>query len=292
MRDASTWSMHLEGNQVDQAAMERVRSSLSSSARLPADLAPDDAIAAVMCALVDRLTAGETHHLFEALPGSLRSLFATCVRHRIGQPTTKLDHVDFLERVAEHLAVTPAHAEIICEAVFDSVRNELPDKLVGNIAHQLPRGLQELWLSGRRIEAMPVEATLSAEEARRAVEEEIAERTRLPEGVTSCDAFSAVMCTLAQRVSGGEARELLLGLPATMRGLVERCARHRSEESDVFGREELLRRVAIHLRTEPAGAEPIVCAVFGAVKRVLPGKATFDIGSQLPVDLRELWEGA
>ena len=284
--------MHVERNQADQAATERVRSSVSSSARLPADLAPDDVIAAVMCTLVDRLTAGETHYLFEALPASLRPLFATCVRHRVGQPTLKLDHVDFLERVAEHLAVTPAHAEIICEAVFDAVRNELPDKLVGDIAHQLPRGLQELWLTGRRVEPLPVEATLSAGDARRAVEDEIAEETELPEGVTSSDAFSAVMCTVAQRISGGEARELLLGLPATLRGLVERCALHRAEESEVFGGEELGRRVAVHLRIEPAQAEPIVRAVFGAVKRVLPTKANFDIGSQLPVDLRELWESA
>ncbi len=283
--------MHLERNQADQAATDRVRSSIASNARLPSELAPEDAISAVMCALVDRLTAGEAHYLFDALPASMRSLFATCVRHRTGQPTMKLDRVDFLERVAEHLGVTPAHAEIICEVVFEAVRCELPDKLADDVAHQLPRGLQELWLVRRmRVEAPPAEATLAADEARRAIEEEIAAKAPLPAGVTSGDAFSAVMCALSQRVSRGEARELVLGLPETMRGLLERCAAHRSEESDVFGRDELLRRVALHLQLDPAEVEPIARAVFTAVKRILPEKAAFDIGSQLPVDLRELWE--
>ena len=284
--------MHLERSEADQAATERVTSSVASTARLPPDVPVEDAIAAVMCTLVDRLTAGETHYLFEALPASMRPLFASCVRHRTGQPTMKLDRVEFLERVAEHLGVTPAHAEIICEVVFDAVRSELPDKLVGDVAHQLPRGLQELWLAGRRIEPAPAEATLSADEARRRVEQEIHEDVALPEGVTSADAFSAVMCTLSQRVSRGEARELVLGLPETLRGLVDRCAKHRSEESDVFGRDELLRRIAVHLELEPSAAEPIVRAVFAATKRVLPERAIFDIGSQLPVDLRELWDAA
>ena len=263
-----------------------------SSARLPSDVAPEDAISAVMCALVDRLTAGQAHHLFDALPAPMRSLFTTCVRHRTGQPTMKLDRVDFLERVAEHLGVTPAHAEIICEAVFEAVRCELPDKLAADVAQQLPRGLQELWLARRRVEAPPAEATLPADEARSAIAAEIAENTQLPAGVTSGDAFSAVMCALSQRVSRGQARELVLGLPETMRGLVDRCALHRSEESDVFGRDELLRRVAAHLQLELSEAEPVVRAVFTAAKRILPEKATIDIGSQLPVDLRDLWEDA
>ncbi len=284
--------MHLGKNQAGEGATDQVGSSVMTGARLPPSVSPDDAIAAVMCTLVDRLTAGEAHYLFEALPASTRSLFATCIRHRAGQPTMRLDDVAFLARVAEHLGVTPAHAEIICGAVFDAVRDELPDKLVSDIAHQLPRGLQELWLAGGRVEEAPAEASLSAEDARRAIEEQIATSTPLPDGVTSSDAFSAVMCTVAQRLSGGEARELLLGLPTTMRGLVDRCAVHRAEESEVFGLEELLRRVAEHLHIEPARAQPIVVAVFSSAKRALPAKATFDIGSQLPVELRDLWARA
>ncbi len=284
--------MHLERSIADRAATERVQRSVAGSARLPRDLAPEDAIAAVMCALMDRLTAGEAHHLLDAMPASMRPFFSTCVRHRVGQPAQRLDRVAFLERVAEHLGVTPSHAELVCEVVFDAVRSELPDKLVDDVAHQLPRGLQQLWLAGPRFESPPEEATLSAEDARLAIEEEIERSVALPSGVTSIDAFSAVMCTLAARVSGGEARELAAGLPATLRGVVERCSLHRAEESEVFDRDELLRRVAAHLSLEPAEVEPIVRAVWGAASRVLPEKATRDVASQLPVDLRALWDGS
>ncbi|MBX3261776.1 MAG: DUF2267 domain-containing protein [Labilithrix sp.] len=284
--------MHLERSVADQAATDRVQRSVAVNARLPRDLAPEDAITAVMCVLMDRLTAGEAHHLLEAMPASMRPFFSTCVRHRVGQPTQRLDRVAFLERVAEHLGVTPSHAELVCEVVFDAVRSELPDKLVDDVAHQLPRGLQQLWLAGPRFEPPPEEATLSSQDARLAIEEEIERSVALPPGVASIDAFSAVMCALAARVSGGEARELAAGLPVTLRGVVERCTLHRGEESEVFDRDELLRRVAAHLSIDPAEAEPIVRAVFDAVKRVLPEKATTDIASQLSVDLRALWEGS
>ncbi|MBX3207749.1 MAG: DUF2267 domain-containing protein [Labilithrix sp.] len=283
--------MHLERTVADQAATDRVQRGVADNARLPRELAAEDAITAVMCALMDRLTAGEAHYLIEAMPASMRPFFATCVRHRAGQPTMRIDHVEFLERVAEHLGVTPAHAELVCEVVFDAVRSELPDKLVDDVAHQLPRGLQQLWLAGPRIEPLPEEATLSSQDARLAIEEEIERSVALPAGIGSMEAFSAVMCALVARVSGGEARELAAGLPVTLRGLVERDAKDRAEEPEVFECDELLRRVATHLSLDPAEVEPIVRAVFGAVRRVLPEKATSDVASQLPVSLRELWEG-
>jgi len=284
--------MHLDRSIADQTATDRVRGIVAKNAQLPRDLAAGDAIAAVMCTLMDRLTSGEVHHVVEALPASMRPLFATCVRHRTGKPTMRFDRVEFLARVAEHLDVTPAHAELVCEVVFEAVRSELPDKLVDDVAHQLPHGLQQLWLSGMRFEPPPEEVTLSSRDARLAIEEEIERSVSLPPGITSMNAFSAVMCVLAARVSGGEARELSLGLPDTLRGLVKRCSLHRAEESETFDREELLRRVGAHLAIEPSDAEPIVRAVFKAAKRVLPEKAVDDVGSQLPVPLRELWQGA
>src|SRR5687767_12208699 len=101
-----------------------LRHSVASAARLPATLAADDAIAAVMCTLTSRITAGEAHELLEALPRTVRSFFEICVIHREGLPTLKLDRAEFLDRVAEHLGVTPAHAELVCAVVFDAIRSE------------------------------------------------------------------------------------------------------------------------------------------------------------------------
>ena len=49
---------------------------------------------------------------------------------------------------------------------------------------------------------------------------------------------------LAQRLSGGEARDLVESLPEGLRARVDVCAGHRDERGEVFDRAEFLRRVA------------------------------------------------
>jgi uncharacterized protein (DUF2267 family) len=256
---------------------------------LPPELSADDAIAAVMCLLTERLTAGEAHDLLEAVPKGVRPFFERCVVHREGKPVRKLDHAEFLDRVAKHLGVTPAHAERICQTVFEAIRAELSDEVVANVGQQLPRGLKQLWL-GEPPPSVPVPAPLSDEEARRAVEEHIDWAVDLPPDVTAADAFTAVMCVFSRRLSGGEARDLLLSLPQSLRGLVDRCMVHRPEPCDVFDRDELLREVARHLHVDAARAGALVRATFAGIKRLIPTKAVHDVSSQLPVDLRELWD--
>lgn len=114
----------------------------------------------------------------------------------------------------------------------------------------------------------------------------------LPAGVSGAQALSAVLCVLVQRLSGGEARDLVEALPAGLRPLVEPCARHRGEEGERFDRAEFLRRVAAHLHVTVAQAEAIARGVFAAVQRTLPAKKVHDVASQLPRDLEELWASA
>jgi uncharacterized protein (DUF2267 family) len=184
--------------------------------------------------------------------------------------------------------VTPAHAESICAAVFDALRVELPPKLLDDVAHQLPRDLQALWSSPRTIGTGA--APLTKDDARREVFDEIEKRAQLPAGTSAADAFSAVMCVLCGRISGGEVRDVLLSLPTNLRPLVERCAAHRSEPAAVFDKQELLKRVAAHLGVATAAAESVARAVFAAVKRLLPEKEVRDVASQLPPELVELWQ--
>ena len=273
----------------DQKATNRVRRTIAEHALLPPEVTVEAAIAAVMCTLTERLTAGEAHELVDALPRTLRPMFVACALHRQGRPTMKWDRAEFLARVAGHLDVTPAHAEIVCEAVFEAVRSELPERLIEAITAQLPHGLKGLWLAVPPASPIP-ETVLSEDEARRVIEDATREAAPLPPGVDAADAFAAVMCALSQRLSGGEARDVLLGLPNTLRPLLDRCILHRSEPGAVFGRAELVRRIGEHAHIGPAAAEAIASAVFGAVKRVLPEKAVLDVASQLPGDILDLWE--
>jgi uncharacterized protein (DUF2267 family) len=262
---------------------------VEAHASLPRHISAGEAISAVMCALTERLTSGEAHELLEALPRSVRPLFARCDGHRGRRPVAKLDRAEFLDRVARHLAVTPAHAELVCAAVFEAVSDELPPKLADDVAHQLPRDLQELWLYPQPYTlGSPV---LTQDDAREVLDA-IATRVELPAETTPADAFAAVMCALCDRLSGGEARDVLLGLPLSVRPLIEHCVEHRAEPSAVFDRAQLLRRIGAHLGASDHVAIDIARAVFAAVKRVLPEKEVQDVASQLPADLVELWRTA
>jgi uncharacterized protein (DUF2267 family) len=117
------------------------------------------------------------------------------------------------------------------------------------------------------------------------VEEEVA----LPANVTGVDAVSAVVCVLGQRLSGGEAADLVQGLPRSVRDRLLPCPRHRRERPDRFGREGLIERVAAHLKVTAFEGEGITRAVFEVVRRALPGHEVRDVASQLPGDLRALW---
>jgi uncharacterized protein (DUF2267 family) len=117
-------------------------------------------------------------------------------------------------------------------------------------------------------------------------------KAALPATVTGDAAFAAVMCALSRRLSGGQARVLSLSLPESVRGLVERCVRHRDEEASVFSAEQLIEDVQAHLDCDPDLAEVIVGAVFFATKRLLSDKIIDDVRSQLPTDLGDLWTRA
>jgi uncharacterized protein (DUF2267 family)/rhodanese-related sulfurtransferase len=125
--------------------LRKVEHDVEQTAELPAHASADAAIAAVMCVLTERLTAGEAHRLLGALPEPIRPVFKLCVQHRDAEPVQRRSRKELLEDVAEHLDVTPAHAERICAAVFAAVQDELPPRVVDDVTHQLPRGLRDLW---------------------------------------------------------------------------------------------------------------------------------------------------
>ncbi len=99
----------------------------------------------------------------------------------------------------------------------------------------------------------------------------------------------AVMCTFSRRLSGGEARNLLLALPNTLRPLVGACMLHRTETAARFDEREFVGELAEHPQTTPELATRLAPAVFAAVKRWLPEKDVEDAAGQLPTDLRSLW---
>jgi uncharacterized protein (DUF2267 family) len=266
-------------------ALRAFLDSVEARARLPRHVSAATAVAVTICTLASRLTRGQAFQLLTALPPPLQPLVEPCIAHRYG-PVADLDDAGFLQRIAERLDVSPAHAEHLSDAVFSAVRAVLPPEVNDHVAHQLPRDLRDLWLGARR----PV-ADVEAPELNPRLEllAEIEDRAPLPFGVSAVDALAAVVCTFSRRLSGGEARDVFLGLPDEVRSLVDRCLAGRDEGADVFDRGQLLARVASVLGTPAPVTEEIVCVVLAALQRVLPAKEIRDVGSQLPTDLRDLW---
>jgi uncharacterized protein (DUF2267 family) len=118
---------------------------------------------------------------------------------------------------------------------------------------------------------------------------DIPRRVRLPPYVAPADALGAVLCALTQHVSGAETRHLLDALPPACRPPLERCARHRDAKASTFGREEMLRRIALHLDVSLGDAEDITAAVMMAIGLRVRAEALHELAGRLPRDLRELW---
>jgi uncharacterized protein (DUF2267 family) len=268
--------------------LNRFRRTVADTARLPAALSVEGAASAVVCVLTERLTAGEAHDLLRALPAALQALFERCVVDRMGTPTVVVDRAELVERVADDLGITPAHAELVCSAVFQALRDALPAATAAHVAAQLPGDLQELWLSPP-IVAPDLDVDVAPPEALAVALRDLERRTNLPPYLAPAAAFEAVMCPLSRRLSGGEVRHVRMGLPEPFRPLFDRCAAHRGESAMLFGRDELVEMVRDHLGTDAETTERIIVEVFRAMRRALPQRVSHEITSQLPFDLRELW---
>jgi uncharacterized protein (DUF2267 family) len=270
----------------EQGAAARFLEEIDSAADLPAHVSPAMAAVATFSALLERLGPGEAHDLFAALPADLQPLFEGAHARRRGRPIVMMSRAELVDRVAGELAISPASAELVVGVVLRALGAVMPRPQVERVVHQLPGGLQELWLSP----APPAPELVSTDpELLRHVLRDIEGSGALPTTVTAREAFRTVMCLFGQRLSGGEAKNLLLGLPRTVRPLVERCMLDRREKALLFARDELAAAVSAELGVRLDEADAIVVAVVGAVTRILPREEIDHVASQLPEDLRRIW---
>lgn len=118
--------------------------------------------------------------------------------------------------------------------------------------------------------------------------EEFLERVQDAAGIDSRDqteqAVHATLRTLADRISGGQAKDLALYLPAPVRAdLIET-----TEQAEPFDRDEFLDRVAAIESTDRTTAERHARAVLTAVRVSVPESEVADTLDQLPSDIARL----
>ncbi|MDO3703045.1 DUF2267 domain-containing protein [Micromonospora sp. C28SCA-DRY-2] len=115
--------------------------------------------------------------------------------------------------------------------------------------------------------------------------DKVAARANVP-AETARSLTEATLRTLTERISGGEAADLADRVAAELRPLLIKG----TEDPEVFGHDEFLRRVAERAGVAPDLAAPGVRAVLQTLHRVA-GHAEFEEAlAQLPADLRALAE--
>lgn len=128
-----------------------------------------------------------------------------------------------------------------------------------------------------------------SDEATRAFLADIEQSGAIPSNTQAQDAAQTILCTLTQRVSGGEAYDFMNSMPPAMQYMLKECTIHRAEGAQDFDRAQFLGRIADQLHIGSDHAEALCRAVFHAMWAHLPTKEMDDLESQLPPDLKDLW---
>ncbi len=115
-------------------------------------------------------------------------------------------------------------------------------------------------------------------------------RAGLPRRAEAARAVEAVICALALRVADGDFEDLRELLPDPFRTRLAPCERHAAAAPRAFRTaEDFYGVVAEDLRRDTAEVEPIVRAVFAAVRAQLPEGEAESVARELPAELQPLW---
>jgi uncharacterized protein (DUF2267 family) len=111
----------------------------------------------------------------------------------------------------------------------------------------------------------------------------VAHEAVLDDTETAERAARATLETLAERLSPGEARDLLTELPAELKPWI-----HPRGDRQIFDADEFLRRVGERLGADLTTAERLSRAVFYALGRAVSSKEIADLTADLPGDFEPL----
>jgi len=104
------------------------------------------------------------------------------------------------------------------------------------------------------------------------------------------EAADAVLCALAERVSGSVAKQLVEELPASLRHMARPCSQHEAAPS--IDKDEFYEAVSDHLNADARDVRRILSAVFSAVQANISARTAEEIASQLPADITSTWVAA
>jgi uncharacterized protein (DUF2267 family) len=239
--------------------------------RAAAALDRDDAeraTRATLQTLAERIDRGEARALATRLPPELAPWVAT------NTSAERFDVDELVRRVARREGVDEPIAYGHVRAVFDALARAVgPDELA-DVAAQLPKDYAALLPRGVYVEVVPADRFLAQVAERADVDLEGARR-----------ATDAVLETLAERIAGGEVRDLMAHLPIELHDPLRRGSERSGSRAQRMSSERFMALIAGREGVTPDVARLHGRAVFAALRDAVGDDELFDVTVQLPPDL-------
>jgi uncharacterized protein (DUF2267 family) len=232
------------------------------------------AIRATLQTLAEHVTREEARQVAGLLPVELGPWL-----HTGSWGAQRFDVDEFVRRIGGRAQVDLSTAQRYATAVFTALSQAVPEEY-DNIVAQLPRDFTPLLSRGADIEAVPAAPFLSR----------VADRTGLnPDGARR--ATEAVLQTLAERIAGGEVRDLMMWLPVELHDPLKRGAAQSNGAAQKIPLDRFVRRVAEREGVDLDQAVAHIRAVFTTLREVIPDEELRDITDQLPTEYDALLLG-
>jgi uncharacterized protein (DUF2267 family) len=225
------------------------------------------AMRAVLQTLGERIDRGEARDLAALLPAEVAPWIATT------SPAEGFDVDEFVRRVAEREGVDEPTAYGHARAVLDALARAVgPDELA-DVAAELSKDYAALLPRGPHVEIVPADRFVA----------QVAELTGDLDGARR--ATGAVLETLAERIAGGEVRDLMARLPIELHGPLQRGIVHNGGRAQRTSAERFMQRIAERAGVSPAVAARHARAVLTTLREAVGDDEFFDVTVQLPPDL-------
>jgi uncharacterized protein (DUF2267 family) len=223
---------------------------------------------ATLQTLAERIDRGEARALATGLPPELAPWVATTTS------AERFDVDELVRRVAQREGVDEPIAYGHIRAVFDALARAVGPHELADVAAQLPKDYAALLPRGVYVEVVPADRFLAQVAERADVDLEGARR-----------ATDAVLETLAERIAGGEVRDLMARLPIELHDPLRRGSDRNGGRAQRMSAERFMQRIAEREGVTPAVARQHGRAVFAALRDAVGDDERFDVTVQLPPDL-------
>jgi uncharacterized protein (DUF2267 family) len=227
--------------------------------------AAERATQAVLQTLAERLSAGQARDLAEALAPDLAPWLGT------DSGAEPFDAEEFVRRVAKREDVDRKQAERHTRAVLLALSRSVSSEEFDDMVAELPKSFAALLPRGERVEVMPAEEFLRR----------VADRSGL-DGDGAMRATGAVLETLAERIAGGEVRDLIEELPGELHEPLRRGDALSHGAARRMSLQEFVRRIAEREGVVPAEAQRHARAVMATLREAVSRNEWLDVNAQLP----------